>query len=98
MKSLLPYQGDHISSEIFTKCFISSNNLSNSLFPRFVCTIWNKSPEGMLNMRGCWRFDFYADNPIKAMEKGYLFLIKNNEKNFNMTESECLKLRNELNS
>jgi len=34
----------------------------------------------MLNIRRCWRFDFYADKPIKAMEKGYLFLIENNEK------------------
>lgn len=97
MKEIGTYQQDDILSEIFTKCFISLDNLSDSLFPNFQCTIWNKKPEGMLNIRSCWRFEFYANTPIEALRLGYKFLQKNREKDFNMTYAECLELRNQLN-
>lgn len=96
MKDLIAYQNDDVA-DIFTKCFISLQNLSDNLIEKFKCIMWNQPPEGMFNINSCWEFDFYAETPIRALEIGYMFINENKDKNFKMTKLECLKLQQHLN-
>lgn len=97
MNNLIFNNENESYSEIFTKCFISLENCSKNLFPNFRCTVWNQPREGIVNIRSCWQFDFYADNPFKAMGKGFLFVVHNIKNDFKLNYEECLKLRNEIN-
>lgn len=97
MNSLTLFKEDIEQSEIFTRCFVSLENLSNNMFLNFRCTVLNQPREGMMNVRNCWQFDFYADNPFKAMQKGFEFVINNIKSEYKMNYDECLKLRHEIN-
>lgn len=50
----------------------------------------------MLNIRSCWQFDFYATNPIEALNKAAIFVLKCKDDSVK-SYAECLKLRNNIN-
>lgn len=98
MEKLIAYQENSDYSEVFIKCFITLENISDDIFPRFICTTWNEPPKGLLNIRECWKFEFYSETPFEALEKAYTFVINNNKNNPNTSYEECVNLRNRINN
>jgi hypothetical protein len=86
------YLTNRENTDIFSKCFIELKNLSDDFNNNFMCTVWNQPRQGMLNIRECWQFSFYAQTPILALEKGVKFVQENYKNGFNLKYDECSKL------
>lgn len=96
MSLMQEFNGSVEMEKIFTNCFksLERNGLTDDC--NFRCELWNEPRFNGINRIGCWIIDFYGRTPFEAMEKAYVFIKENKDKNFKMSHKEALELRNRL--